>query len=417
MLETLFAFLCQIGLGLVLYLRPTSPPKPVLLAPSNRLYVRFTIVLNTDILPSYRKWNSNLPVISFRSATLFTMPVLLHRQQVYVPRSSGSARNSTGSNESAKEHLWVVEEDYERPQKEMDSPSAKLGKMSYKPNTRNPPALRIDTYSKADLQDRYLSSEEELSPSPLDDDRHDDNELEPKAEICMDDTLDLSIIEYKAEIAVAVPILAYGRPKLIDITNLAPMHKRKRSSVSKMPIPHPTIRTTASHAPMARDENTPPVKDIIEVTVIPEKQAAPAQLKRRESYQLKRIDSFPMSAPESWFPEEDPEQPSVPDVDPHPLLRYRDRDTMSLRAPRLYRLQNFSGRHRSGSVNGSLPALNASGLKNLTRSMSLIKRQSTQLQPEKQVTKKPKMIARGASERQEMPIIPPFPFKDEVAVA
>ena len=345
------------------------------------------------------------------------MPVLLQRQQVLVPRSSGSARNSTESNESAKEHLWVVEEDYERPQKEMDCPSTKPSKMPYKPNTRKPPALRIDTYSKADLQDRYLSSEEELSPSPLDDDRHDDNELKSKAEICTDDALDLSITEYKAEIAVAVPILAYGRPKLIDITNLAPMHKRKRSSVSKMPIPHPTIRTTASRAPMVRDENTPPVKDIIEVTVIPEKQAAPAQLKRRESYQLKRIDSFPMSAPESWFPEEESEQPSVPDVDPHSPLRYRDRDTMSLRAPRLYRLQNFSGRHRSGSVNGSLPALNASGLKNLTRSMSLIKRQSTQSQPEKQVTKKPKMIARGASERQEIPIIPPFPFKGEVAVA
>lgn len=356
------------------------------------------------------------------------MPVLTRRQQVLAPRPSGSAKNSTESNESVKEHLWVVEEGYEKPQKEMDFPSAKLGKMPSKFNIRNTHTLRIDTYIKTDPQDRYLSSEEEPSPSPLDDDRHHDNELKSRAEICVDDdALDLSITEFKAEIAVAVPILAYGRPKLIDITNLAPMHKRKRSSVSKMPIPHPTIRTTAARTPPVQDENTP-VKEVIEVTIIPEKQAAPpAQLKRRESHQLRRKESFPTSAPDSWFPEEEaeqpsfpeeePEQPRVPDVEHHSPLRYRDHDTISLRTPRLYRLQNFGGRHRSGSVNGSLPALNASGFKSLSRSMSLIKRQSTQSQPEKQIVKKPKMVARGANERQEMPIIPPFPFEGEVAVA
>lgn len=328
-------------------------------------------------------------------------------------RQSDSARNSTESNESVKGHLWVVEEDYEKTQKEMDFPAAKLDKMPSKTNSRNGHTLRIDTCTKADLQDRYLSSEEEPSPSPSDDDHQIDNELTSKPEILVDDTLDFSIIEYKAETAVAVPILAYGRPKLIDIINLAPMHKRKRSSLSKDPIPHPTIRNTASRA---KDENG--VKEIIEVTVIPEKQATPpAQLKRRESYQLKRKENLPTSAPESWFPEEDlltspEEEPSLQSPPSH-----QDYETHSLSTPRLYKFQNFGGRHRSGSVNGSTPILNASGLKGFTRSMSLMKRQSVQSQTEKQILKKPKMIPRGASERREMPIIPPFPFEGEVAVA
>ncbi|KAI4125174.1 MAG: hypothetical protein LQ347_005466, partial [Umbilicaria vellea] len=180
---------------------------------------------------------------------------LLHRRQHQLhPKPSTSSWHSVSSSSNRNSRLWMVEEaGYENPQKEMDFPSAKLADKLSRSH------LRIDPYARADLHDRYLSSEEEASPSPDDErasgkqadsdendaeDDGDENENEngsqshkksrtSSIQTCESDK-ENAIIDLFAtstpSLAIAVPILAVGRPKLIDITNLAPMHKRKRSS-------------------------------------------------------------------------------------------------------------------------------------------------------------------------------------------
>lgn len=371
--------------------------------------------------------------------------MLNRRPRVMGPRPGGSARNSTESNEGVKEHLWVVEEDYEKPQKEMDFPSARLGKM--------PSMLRINPYAKHDLHDRYLSSEEEVSPSPDDGGHVDEEDLKPSAaEIAIDDTLDTAGEEIQAEIAIAMPILALGRPKLIDITNLAPMHKRKRPAKPLLPHPvpqhhhqsgairaSPTAATAAAAAapvpsavapatlattpPIAVDENySPPAHRAPEPMVLPPHARPP--LRRKES-------SIP--APDSWLPDDplaegDDERDFFPAVHARSTPAHRHEHepfAFGLDSPR--RVANRSVHRFSTRVlepndygsSGSSPVTPTSaggtpaGWKGLTRSLSLVKRHSG-TQP---VSKKPKMIPRGANEREDSPIIPPFPFENEVAVA
>lgn len=369
------------------------------------------------------------------------MPVLSRRPHVLAPRPGGSARNSTDSNEGMKQQLWIVGEEYEKPQKEMDFPSAKLGKMPSRSKSRN--ALRINTYTKQDLHDRYLSSEEEPSPSPDDDGHSYEEELEQSAaEIFADDALDACVEDFKAEIAIAMPILAYGRPKLVDITNLAPMHKRKRPA--KPLVPHSvaksdnggTIRASATAAtpvspaaapPTVVDENHPPsAHNATDEPIIPA-----SNLRQ----QLKRKERFSMSAPESWLPEDPPvededERDSFPNLNFRSTAAYRheyDPFAFGLDTPR--RISNRSLHHFSTRViedddySPSSPLqptpvtpTSNSGWKGLTRTLSLAKRNSGSHQP-RPVNKKPKMIPRGANEREDSPIIPPFPFEDEVAVA
>lgn len=381
------------------------------------------------------------------------MPVLNRRPHVLAPRQGGSARNSTESNEGIKEPLWIVDEDYERPQKEMDFPSAQLGKMPSKPKLRN--ALRINTYSKQDLHDRYLSSEEEPSPSPDDGEQSYEEQLKQNpAEIITDDSLDTCMEDFKAEIAVAVPILAFARPKLIDITNLAPMHKRKRpvkpllphpvpknndnngaihasataaTPVAPAPAPAPAPASAAAPPTVVDENHSPPAQDATAETIIP----APSTRQ-----QLKRKESVPMSAPASWLPddplaEEDDEGDSFPNLNSRATANYRheyEPFAPGFDTPR--RLSNRSLHHFSTRVletnnyNSSSPSPpmaltptsvggTTAGWKGLTRSLSLVKRNSGS----QQVNKKPKMIPRGASEREESPVIPPFPFEGEVAVA
>lgn len=375
------------------------------------------------------------------------MPMLNRRPHVLAPRPGGSARNSTESNEGVKEQLWIVDEDYEKPQKEMDFPSAKRGNMPSRPKSRN--ALRIDTYSKQELHDRYLSSEEEPSPSPDDGGQDGEEELKGKAaDVFADDLLDASVEEFKAEIAIAVPILAFGRPKLIDITNLAPMHKRKRTA--KPLLPHPTakkngaVRASATAAaPVTTVPATaaaaapPPVVDGIHSSPAHDATAEPATSAHNTRHQLKRKESFSMPAPASWLPE-DPLAEAEDERDHFPSLNVRSHPgyrqgyepfALGLDAPR--RMSNRSLHHFSTRVletnshNPPGPSLHTAlaptsmsgpgaGWKGLTRSLSLVKRNSA---PQPAVSKRPKMIPRGANEREQSPVIPPFPSEGEVSVA
>lgn len=250
------------------------------------------------------------------------MPVLNRRHQVLGTRYGASALTSPESYEGLKEQLWIVDEDYEKPQKEMDFSSAKL---SSRQKSRN--NLRINTYSKQELHDRYLSSEEEPSPSPDDDvQKYEEALMENPCEIFMDDDeLDQAFEEIKAEIAIAiaVPIQACGRPKLIDITNLAPMHKRKRlakpsypHSAAKNQVTSRTAAATLAFSSPAVDENRPQPAQHTPKTETATEPSTPRTLvpptPAPSIRQLKRKESFSIAAPESWLPEADDEENEAP---------------------------------------------------------------------------------------------------------
>ncbi len=392
------------------------------------------------------------------------MPVHNRHQHVLSPRYGGSARNSTDSQDGLKEQLWIVDEDYEKPHKEMDFPTARLEVKSFRQKSRN--NLRINTYSKQELQDRYLSSEEEPSPSPDDVCQKYEDELtkQEPVDIFFDDDLDPAFEEIKAGIAVAVPIFAYGRPKLIDIINLAPIQKRKRPARQLYPhLPvetHVTTRTATSSAfpSTAANENHPraahePAARIITPTPTPIPAPAPS------IRQLKRKESFAIPAPESWLPEESAaeedveedrgeqkgkeENQRVPTLPRHSKKRGHNRSVNDVAfAPNPPRQSNNrSQNHFSTRVietdnfnyttitppRAPTPTITPMtigstsivGWKGLTRSLSLVRRQSGSQQAVSQPqasNKKPKMIPRGANEREQMVVIPPFPFEDRIAV-
>ncbi|KAL8699477.1 MAG: hypothetical protein Q9201_005987 [Fulgogasparrea decipioides] len=366
-------------------------------------------------------------------------------------------RASTDS--SNREHIWVLQEDYERPQKEMDFPSASLT------NKMPRHELRINPYSKSDLHERYMSSEEEPSPSPDSSDAESTHseELKHKSSARVLATeeapIDLAALDSdaKTEIAVAMPIVAYGRPKLIDIKTLAPMQKRKRvikqpiapSTVNKQTLARKISNLTNEHKPFAANEAAEVVVPAEIDAIIVQKQAAMAANKRLKEEKLQTPRLTPVSsAPDSWLPEEDEEQYATADeereyhfpTDPDTYDPYTRTEPPR---PSPSRLSNRShtattGRQRNNS--NPFSNINTTSLgKGLTRTWSIAKKgvvhhgsfssatsassqqqqqreqaplfSSNEYKPERQVTKKPKMIARGANEREESLILPPCPFE------
>lgn len=326
-----------------------------------------------------------MPILQCRPATLSTM-------------QNTSARSSTEGTETPQEQILIVEDYHEKPYKEMDFPSAKSRSMSLTPRSKS--KLRINTYSRTELHDRYMSSEEEPSPSPDGEESHDE-ELKHKVSVKFTDepSDNLTVSECTAEIAIAVPIFSLGRPKLVNITNIAPMRKRKQR-IPKSQAPHAASKSLAPRMPTVADENTAfPANEAAEVITSPAL-IAPRQSSRRKENRLA------LTAPDSWLPNE--EAPPSDDEHYFPVLdvrrtpSYHDYDPYSLVPPRLVASGKVSrDRASSGSstANGSW--------RGLTRSLSLAKKQHSH----QQVAKKPKMIARGANERENTPVIPPFPFE------
>ena len=182
------------------------------------------------------------------------------QQQTFAAQQL-STKDRLDSTAAMSDHFYVVDDDYEQTQKDVDFPSAPLSKGPTRQGSRN--NLRIHTYPKSSLHERYMSSEEEPSPSPdsetesrsgedEDQDRHQegDESQQKAAEKSTDEPVD--IVEYRAETAIAIPIMAIGRPKLVDITNLAPMHKRKRS-LEKSPLSRTATKNAAARGHGAVD--------------------------------------------------------------------------------------------------------------------------------------------------------------------
>ena len=329
------------------------------------------------------------------------MPTPYHRQPVLGPQQLANASSSAGSNGAMGDPLWVVDEAYERPEKE--SASTITGNVPYRMDTQK--HLHIKTYSKADLHDHYMSSEEEPSPSPDSDTERNIDELTRKIPKQMVEAKSEPVIadEYEAEIAIAIPIVAM-RPKLVDITNLAPMHKRKR--IEKPVLSRSVGKNAALRSPTVTDATKPSV-------------ATP-----KEGLS-KRKDSLRPLTPDSWLPnddvrivqeeeeEEERDERRLPDLDLRKAPTYDDYDPYSLSPPHLSPRNSYNTTNkRPGSVararyNSNPPINMNNGWKGLTRSMSLAKRQTHRA--DRQVSKRPKMIARPANERQEPLKIPAFP--------
>jgi len=330
------------------------------------------------------------------------MPVIQRRPAVQGHNQSANLRNSSDSDDTLREHVVIVRDEYEKPRKEMDFPSAKLVNVS---NVKPKNSLRINTYSRSELHDRYMSSEEEPSPSPDSEDSHDE-ELKHKPSAKLEDPIDLSAAtESKAEIAIAVPILSLGRPKLVDITNLAPMHKRKRR-IPKSQLSHSTAKVPPTRLATVSDENNPlPANKAAMMVASPPPPKPTTILKRKESKPL-------MTVPESWLPDDEAltsgDEHFIPRLDVRRTPSYHDYDPYSLEPPRLAASPKGSVSRARGNP-GHVPASkHPSGWKGLTRSLSLAKKQHSH----QQVTKKPKMVARGANEREGPLVIPPFPFEE-----
>lgn len=311
------------------------------------------------------------------------------------------------------DQLWVVDEAYERSGKEMDLPSTTISKVLSKKETKS--HLRINTYGEADLYDRYMSSEEEPSPSPDSEAESNEEELVHKVPetIVEANTEPVTADEYEAETAIAVPILAIGSARLIDITNLAPMHKRKRTD--KSVLSRSAAKNAALRMPTVTDENKTSVAPQAKKSV-PSEEGLP-----------KRKDSLRSRAPDSWLPddavhivqeEDEEDEHYFPDLELRKAPTYNDYDPYSLSPPRLSPRNSYkSTSKKPGSVararNNSNPpmTMNSGGWKGLTRSMSLAKKQTLH-RTDRQISKKPKMIARAANEREEPLMIPAFPFRD-----
>ncbi|KAI4106452.1 MAG: hypothetical protein L6R37_002143 [Teloschistes peruensis] len=384
-------------------------------------------------------------------------------------------RSSTDS--SSQDHICIYQEDFERPQKEMDFPSARL-------NSKMPRnVLRINTYSKSDLPERYMSSEEEPSPSPDSSDAEStcSEELKHKASarvLANEAPIDFAALEadFTIEIAVAMPIVAHGRPKLIDISSLAPMQKRKR--VIKQPVApsskHTLVRKISNISSLAAGNNPFAANEAAEVIVpadraliIAQKQAAMAASRRlkEQQQQQQQQQQIPRprlsSAPISWFPEEeeyhtaDEERdesfaagPNNYEYDTWDAFPTITEESTPRSSPSRLSIQSTTTTTRKR--NNSNPFSPAALGKGMARTWSIASKKvhhgscssssssqitaiyspqhqqqqlrekpsfsSFQQQPERkierQLSKKSKMVARGANEREDNLVLPGYPFEE-----
>ena len=331
------------------------------------------------------------------------MPVLTHRQY----RQVVNAKPSIELPEAMNEPLWTVEEDFQCPQKEMNFPMAPIGKVPSRKDSMN--NLRINTYTSSDLHQRYMESEEEPSPSPDSDTESNNEELKHKVPATMTvDAAEPIVFDDTAEIATAIPIMVVGRPKLVDITDFAPMHKRKRTE--KIPLSRSAVKNPSTYISSATKENAHPVaEEANKITDV-------------EEHLPKRKDSLPGLIPDSWLPDDVNSMQEgdhyFPDLELRNPPSYTDYDPYSLDPPRLSPRNSHSFGKKPGSVararNSSNPPLTTAsnnGWKGLSRTLSIAKRQTLH-RGDQQAAKKPKMIARAANEREDPLTIPAFPYDE-----
>lgn len=264
------------------------------------------------------------------------MPVRSQRQ----PRQGNSAwRNSYSSyssNGSGRDsQLWIVQENGgHHRQKTMDFPAPR--KPALPLGQRQKRLLRVDTYSRPDLHDRYLSSEEEASPSP--DESFDMAAKEQSATHVEADTdrdaVDITPLEADVMIGIAIVVnlMNVCKPKVIDIPRLAPMHKRRTSDPTRIPLRHRQGSVTSCYSQSTTSSKA--VKPTTELVEALEPEQAPIQ---------PELDSPPLPPIHlPTLPEADlaiaheAAMLEFPGLDIRPTPSYKDYDPYLLDPPRLY---------------------------------------------------------------------------------
>ena len=188
------------------------------------------------------------------------------------------------------------------------------------------------------------------------------------------------------------------------------MHKRKQR-IPKSQMLHGASKVPPTRMTAILDENAPiDANEAAEITTSPAPSQPKTTLKRKESQLL-------LTKPSSWLPEDEApsseEEQYLPQLEVRRTPSYNDYDPYSLDPPRLTSSPRGSVSRARGNT-AAQPAGNyVSGWKGFTRSLSLARKPH----PSQQAAKKPKMIARGADEREEPLVIPPFPFEEVSGVA
>ena len=183
------------------------------------------------------------------------------------------------------------------------------------------------------------------------------------------------------------------------------MHRRKQR-IPKSQLPHHSSKVLPTRSTTVVDRNTPfPANEAVAVKTSPSPSQSNTTLRLKESQHL-------LTKPSTWLPEDEAllseDEGSLPPLDIRRTPSYHDYDPYSLDPPRLTVSQRGSVSRARGSTAPPPTNNHISSWKGLTRSLSLVKRQHSH----QQLAKKPKMIARGANEREESVVIPPFPFEE-----
>ena len=212
------------------------------------------------------------------------MPVLSRRQPLLDLRSKSTGSITPPDDDGLKAPLWLLaEEVYEAPRKEMDFISS-IPARQLKPRSKSRSNLRLST--QASLHERYQSSEEEASPSPEGYASSTDESSVAQPIKCTSTTsepADLGIeVPSDTEdeldtlpttiggptVAVKMSILSAGRPKLISISALAPMQKRKRTALTPVSVSTVRLNNSVSAAtPASPTSPSPPRKRSTSVSV------------------------------------------------------------------------------------------------------------------------------------------------------
>ena len=381
------------------------------------------------------------------------MPVLSRRQPSLDLRKAASARDSMESNHGSKDRLWWVNDDFEKPTKEADFPSNKPSSLASQQKSMN--NLRLKT--EPELHDHYQSSEESASPSPDEYqsdsndgsvlgnedqvEKEDDNEDGLRKTTLNDsstndcDPFDSYATIFFTGLATSIQVIHIGRPKMIKITNSAPAaltHKR---------IPRPTSTRLAAHKRLTSlDENMPypgPSSSISaqsyttapSMSVIPIRNQSLPRVpsnQQPDTWLPESIPSPTLSDSDHYFPEHhSPERTSYEDYDPYHLDPPRlQRNSSSSRSSTLSLSHFYQGNQQSTSQ-ASLAApqttkgKGAERWRGIARGLGRSKANKPQAESRADVkTAKPvnRMLARGAAEREESLVLPPFPFEGVVVL-
>lgn len=323
------------------------------------------------------------------------MPVISHRQPRQGSAAWRNSYSSYSSNGSVRDsQLWIVQENGDQHrQKTMDFPAPRKPALALGQRQKRP--LRVDTYSRPDLHERYLSSEEEVSPSP-----HENFGTAARQEAATyveadvePNTIDITSLEADVMIGIAIVVnlMNVGKPKVIDIPRLAPMHKRRSNDPTKIPLRHRQGSVTSCYS----TRSTTSIKTVNATT-------GPAQPTEPEETTIQpELDSPPLPPIHlPTLPEADlsiaheASMLEFPGLDIRPTPSYRDYDPYLLDPPRLYPpSQRSRPRTNSGSGfawKGGL-SRNSNG----------------------RVPMKTKKLVRRANDRSTLMHVPASPFPDE----